>query len=144
MDVRGWTGPNGRTSRELVRFATAVLLAALLVGEGGCLTEDRGGDFFTVLMEVRDAQSMPVADALVTPYIVDVDHPGETRQPIALETRLTDASGLVSWEYEALHRPYICGYEIRDATGALTLLAATPDVDRPMSNDEGFLSVTLP
>ncbi len=127
------------------RFGTLLILmtALAMLAIGGCQSGS-GGSEFGIVMEVRSAQGDPVLDAQVTPWIVDVDRPADIRQPEALEAQFTDENGLVRWTFESAERPYVCGYEIRDVSGAAVLESIEPQLGRTMSTLDGFVSVELP
>jgi hypothetical protein len=92
---------------------------------------------------VRNAAQAPVANLTVKAWILDADVPGDSRAPIALEARITDAQGRTEWTYEAFETPYFVGYEVA-ATDGSVLSKAAPTLTEPLNVVPGQLTVVLP
>jgi hypothetical protein len=78
----------------------------------------------------------------VTVWIVDVDLPGDVRQPQQLETRTTDGAGRATWEVQAGGQPYVCGFRVEDSSGQ-ELGYAAPNLNNRLSTDDGLALITL-
>ncbi|MBZ0267249.1 hypothetical protein K8I85_03775 [bacterium] len=95
-------------------------------------------------VNVQTASRLPAVDAVVTVWIVDADVPGTERAPILLGTAATDNQGMAQFTYNAIAQPYVCGYEVKDASAETVLAAQVPAVTNDLATPGGYLPITLP
>jgi hypothetical protein len=126
-----------------MRNVAAICGAAVLLGAAlaGCSSsESRYDREVSAQVQASGGAAMPGLD--VTVWIVDVDLPGDVRQPTALETRTTDGAGRVTWQVEAEGQPYVCGFRVEDA-GGQELIYSAPNLNSRLSSENGLTVITL-
>jgi len=124
--------------RKVARFCGAVALLALVAA--GCSSSsypDR-----EVSAQVRSSTGAVMPGLQVTVWIVDVDLPGDVRQPMALEPHETDGAGRATWKVEAEGQPYVCGFRVENLAGQEMGYAA-PDLGNRLSTEDGLAVITL-
>ena len=126
-----------------MRNVAVICGAAALAGAAlaGCSSSS---DYVTrevaVQVQAQNGAAMPGLD--VTVWIVDVDLPGDVRQPAALETRTTDGAGRATWQVDADGQPYVCGFRVADLAGQ-ELGYSAPNLNNRLSTDDGLAVITL-
>ena len=135
----------GRRARWIVGVLGG--LAAVVATTGGRSSGCDCSDYWdaasdqTVSVQVmRDEGTVPGVE--VTAWVIDVDT--LDRQPIVAGTALTDGEGMVEFTYIAQNQPYVCGYEVRDATSKDVLARSPAAVSNHLSNPSGHVTVALP
>jgi hypothetical protein len=125
--------------RKVALFCGAVALLGLTAA--GCSSSS---NYLAreVSAEVRAAGGAAMPGLQVTVWIVDVDVPGDVRQPMALETRETDGAGRATWQVEAEGQPYVCGFRVEDVSGQ-ELSYAAPNLSSRLSSEDGLTVITL-
>lgn len=121
----------------------ALIWTAALVGLAlaGCSSSSSSYNR-EVAAQVQTSSGAGMPDLDVTVWIVDVDLPGDVRQPMELEPQTTDATGRVSWQVEAEGQPYVCGFRVETSLGTVMGYSA-PDLNQRLSTPDGLTVITL-
>ena len=131
------------------RALRAATMACLLVGAStttGCGVKNifsAEETTQTVAIQVQSQSAAPVANVVVTAWIIDVDLPADARIPIEVGTAPVNARGEVRFSHAAVNPPYVCGWEVW-APGGDTPLATYPPVATDNLSPNGVAVVQLP
>jgi len=126
--------------RKIALFCGAIALLGLVAA--GCSSSSSSYITREVSAQVRAAGGAAMPGLQVTVWIVDVDVPGEVRQPVALEAQETDGAGRATWQVEAEGQPYVCGFRVEDLSGQ-ELGYAAPSLGSRLSSEDGLAVITL-
>lgn len=128
-----------------MRSSALICCSLALAGAvfGGCSSSSEPDLQREVTAQVQTAAGgVGMPNLSVTVWIVDVDQPGASRRPQALETRVTDGAGRASWQVQADGQPYVCGFRVESAAGQ-ELLYAAPDLANRLSTGSGLTVISL-